>query len=78
MRRGAGVPPAVAGASRPRARAGCPRDSGQDARTTWRRGAQTCHTTARLRHPWLFFMGFRGPKAQGERPEEQVCATQAR
>jgi len=32
--RGAGVPPAVAGASRSRARAGCPRDSGRDARAT--------------------------------------------
>ena len=44
MRRGAGVPPAVAGASRPRrasraepvpsAAKECPRDSGRDARTT--------------------------------------------
>ena len=32
--RNAGVPPAVAGASRSRARAGCPRDSGRDARAT--------------------------------------------
>ncbi|MGD0127312.1 MAG: ABC-2 family transporter protein [Terriglobia bacterium] len=32
--RGAGVPPAVAGASRSRARAGCPRHSGRDARST--------------------------------------------
>ena len=31
---GAGVSPAVAGASRSRAPAGCPRDSGRDARTT--------------------------------------------
>ena len=30
-------------------------------------GAQTCQTTARLRHPRLFFMGSRGPKAHGDR-----------
>ena len=35
--RGAGVPPAVAGASRSRARAGCPRHSGRDARSTLQR-----------------------------------------
>ena len=29
---------------------------------------QTCPTTARLRHPRVFFMGFRGPKAMGTDP----------
>jgi hypothetical protein len=39
------------------------------------KGAQTCQTTARLRHP-SFFMSFRGPKAHGDRPQKvEVCAS---
>jgi hypothetical protein len=37
-------------------------------------GAQTCQTTARLRHPRVFFMGFRGPKAHGSDTGRRVCA----
>jgi len=40
-------------------------------------GAQTCQTTARLRQPRLFFMGFRGSKFHRDRPTSD-CPGRAR
>jgi len=65
-RRGAGVPPAVAGASRSRARARCPCHCGRDARATaGETPAPLSLRVVNLRRPWfLFCLGPHGEQSR--------------